>query len=102
MFASGWIIVGRGGRSSKDIVRSQGSWRFRAMVAADPVFRSRRLGHVNLFVDDVDRSTRFYNDVCGLALEFRELGLRASFMGTGHTPHDLGMIETTKGKDRYG
>ena len=72
------------------------------MAAADPVFRSRRLGHVNLFVDDVDRSTRFYNDVCGLALEFRELGLRASFMGTGHTPHDLGMIETTKGKDRYG
>src|SRR4029077_15374675 len=72
------------------------------MSAAAPVFRSRRLGHVHLFVDDLDRSTRFYNSVCGLALEFRELGLRASFLGTGHTPHDLGMIETTKGRDRYG
>jgi catechol 2,3-dioxygenase len=72
------------------------------MSAADPVFRARRLGHVNLFVDDLDRSTRFYNSVCGLALEFRELGLRASFLGTGNTPHDVGMIETTKGRDRYG
>jgi len=72
------------------------------MSAADPVFRARRLGHVNLFVDDLDRSTRFYNSVCGLALEFRELGIRASFLGTGNTPHDVGMIETTKGHDRYG
>ena len=72
------------------------------MSAANPVFRPRQLGHVNLFVDDLDLSTRFYNSVCGLALEFRELGLKASFLGTGNTPHDVGMIETTKGKDRYG
>ena len=72
------------------------------MSAGNAVFRSRRLGHVNLFVDDLDRATDFYNRVCGLALEFRELGLRASFLGTGNTPHDVGMIETTKGRDRYG
>jgi catechol 2,3-dioxygenase len=72
------------------------------MSDANPVFRPRRLGHVNLFVDDLDRSTRFYNSVCGLAVEFRELGLKASFLGTGNTPHDVGMIETTKGENRYG
>lgn len=67
-----------------------------------PVFRPRRLGHVNLFVDDLQRSTDFYHAICGLTVEFTELGLKAQFLGTGHTPHDLGMIETTKGVDRYG
>jgi len=73
-----------------------------AMTATTPVFRSRRLGHVNFFVDDLDRTTRFYHDVCGLALEFTEVGLKATFLGTGNTPHDVGCIETTKGRDRYG
>jgi catechol 2,3-dioxygenase len=68
----------------------------------DPVFRSRRLGHVNLFVDDMARSTRFYNQVCGLTVEFTEAGLKANFFGTGNTPHDVGVIETTKGVNRYG
>jgi len=72
------------------------------MSNIDPIFRARRLGHVNFFVEDLERSTEFYNSVCGLALEFSETGLKASFLGTGHTPHDVGCIETTKGKDRYG
>ena len=66
------------------------------------MFRPRRLGHVNLFVDNLERSTRFYHDVCGLAVEFTEVELKANFLGTGNTPHDVGMIETTKGEDRYG
>jgi catechol 2,3-dioxygenase len=65
-------------------------------------FKSRRLGHVNLWVDDLQRSERFYNQTCGLTVEFTEPDLIATFLGTGHTPHDLGMMETTKGKDRYG
>jgi catechol 2,3-dioxygenase len=69
---------------------------------SEPIFRTRRLGHVNFFVDDLARSTAFYNSVCGLALEFVETGLKASFLGTGHTPHDVGCIETTKGQDRRG
>jgi catechol 2,3-dioxygenase len=71
-------------------------------VAEQPIFASRRLGHVNLIVDELQRSTDFYNKVCGLALEFSEVGLKANFLGTGHTPHDIGMIECTHGKDRYG
>jgi len=65
-------------------------------------FRPRRLGHVNLWVTSLERSERFYNEVCGLTIEFTEPGLIASFLGTGHTPHDLGMIEKTDGKARYG
>lgn len=65
-------------------------------------FKPRRLGHVNLWVDDLNRSERFYNETCGLTVEFTEPDLVATFLGTGHTPHDLGMMQTTKGVDRYG
>jgi catechol 2,3-dioxygenase len=65
-------------------------------------FNPRRLGHVNLWVNDLKASERFYNQVCGLNVEFTEPDLIATFLGTGHTPHDLGMMQTTKGVDRYG
>jgi catechol 2,3-dioxygenase len=65
-------------------------------------FAPRRLGHVNLWVDDLGRSEQFYRDVCGLNIEFWEPDLQATFLGTGHTPHDLGMMKTTGGVDRYG
>ncbi|HEY1723008.1 MAG TPA: VOC family protein [Magnetospirillaceae bacterium] len=71
-------------------------------VSSKKIFRPRRLGHANLWVDDLARSEAFYNEVCGLAVEFTEPGLKASFLGTGNTPHDLGMIEVTGGKARYG
>jgi catechol 2,3-dioxygenase len=65
-------------------------------------FAPRRLGHVNLWVDDLQTSERFYSEVCGLRVEFSEPDLVATFLGTGHTPHDLGMIQKTNGVDRYG
>lgn len=65
-------------------------------------FHPRRLGHVNLWVDSLQTSEKFYNQVCGLTVEFTEPGLVATFLGTGHTPHDLGMIEKTGGLPRYG
>lgn len=65
-------------------------------------FEPRRLGHVNLWVDELQRGEDFYSQVCGLKVEFTEPDLVATFLGTGHTPHDLGMMETTKGVNRYG
>jgi catechol 2,3-dioxygenase len=65
-------------------------------------FVPRRLGHVNLWVDDVDRSESFYHKTCGLMVEFTEPDLEATFLGVGHTAHDLGMMKTTGGKDRLG
>ena len=66
------------------------------------VFKPRRLGHANLWVEDLNRSQEFYHRTCGLTVEFWEPDLVATFLGTGNTPHDLGMIETTGGKARYG
>ncbi|HJS74191.1 MAG TPA: VOC family protein [Vicinamibacteria bacterium] len=66
------------------------------------VFKPRRLGHANLWVFDLKRSEAFYHRTCGLTVEFWEPDLVATFLGTGNTPHDLGMIETTGGKARYG
>jgi catechol 2,3-dioxygenase len=68
----------------------------------DTYFAPRRIGHVNLWVDDIDRSETFYHDVCGLMVEFTEPDLQATFLGVGHTAHDLGMMKTTGGKNRYG
>ena len=65
-------------------------------------FHPRRLGHVNLWVEDLARSERFYNENCGLTVEFTEPDLIATFLGTGQTPHDLGMIQKTNGIDRFG
>lgn len=65
-------------------------------------FHPRRLGHVNLWVEDLAQSERFYNECCGLTVEFSEPDLIATFLGTGQTPHDLGMIQKTNGIDRYG
>jgi len=70
-------------------------------TSAGRYYQPRRLGHVNLWVEDIDRSERFYSEVCGLKVEFTEPDLIATFLGTGHTPHDLGMMQTTKGIPRY-
>jgi catechol 2,3-dioxygenase len=71
-------------------------------MTLNSVFKPRRLGHANLWVQDLKRSESFYHRTCGLTVEFWEPDLVATFLGTGNTPHDLGMIETTGGKARYG
>jgi catechol 2,3-dioxygenase len=65
-------------------------------------FRPRRLGHVNLWVDDLERSVAFYESICGLELVRRERDLLIAFHSNGNTHHDLGIIEVSRGKDRYG
>ena len=49
-------------------------------------FEPRRLGHVNLWVDELQRGEDFYSQICGLKVEFTEPDLVATFLGTGHTP----------------
>ncbi len=71
-------------------------------MMATSVFQPRRLGHANLWVENLKRSEEFYHRTCGLTVEFWEPDLVATFLGTGNTPHDLGMIERTGGKARYG
>ena len=70
------------------------------MSATPRYFEPRRLCHVILWVVVLALSEWFYLDCFGLTVEFTEPDLIASFLGTGQTPHDLGMIEKTNGVDR--
>lgn len=64
-------------------------------------FAPRRLGHLNIFVTDVEKSAAFYRDVCGFREVFREPGISMIFMSNGNTHHDLGLMEITQ-KERIG
>jgi catechol 2,3-dioxygenase len=65
-------------------------------------FNPRRLGHVNLWVTDLEKSIAFYESICGIQLVRRERDLHIAFHSNGNTHHDVGMVETSRGKDRYG
>lgn len=60
-------------------------------------FAPRRLGHANIFVGDLDRSLRFYNQVCGLEEVRRERGIGAGFLSNGNTHHDIGAMQSSGG-----
>ena len=43
-------------------------------------FQPRRIGHVNLWVEEIGQSERFYNSYCGLNVELSEPDLVATFL----------------------
>jgi catechol 2,3-dioxygenase len=49
------------------------------------------LGHVSLFVRDLDASLRFYRDVLGLAETGRGKGGRIAFLSAGVHHHDVSL-----------
>lgn len=51
--------------------------------------RIQELGHVTLYVRDLEASTRFYRDVLGLADRGRAKGGRLAFFSAGRHHHDL-------------
>ncbi|WP_152606727.1 VOC family protein [Bordetella trematum] len=61
--------------------------------AATPYFRPRRLGHVNLIVEDTDASMRFYQDVAGFEEVYRVPAIGGGFLSNGNTHHDVGMVQ---------
>ncbi|MGH7320052.1 MAG: VOC family protein [Candidatus Rokuibacteriota bacterium] len=54
-----------------------------------PALRVHELGHVTLFVRDVEASARFYRDVLGLVDRGRAKGGRLAFFSAGVHHHDL-------------
>jgi catechol 2,3-dioxygenase len=56
-------------------------------------FAPRRLGHANVFVGDLERSMRFFNQVCGIEEVRREPGIGAGFLSNGNTHHDIGAMQ---------
>jgi catechol-2,3-dioxygenase len=65
-------------------------------------FQPRRLGHVNLYVSQLERSIAYYEKVCGIELVRIEAAIRAGFHSNGNTHHDIGLIEISKGEARLG
>ena len=61
--------------------------------AANPLFATRRLGHVNLFVSDIDASVDFYRNVIGLGVAWRRTNMRTGFHSNGNSHHDIGLID---------
>ena len=57
----------------------------------------RRIGHVNLYVRDWLASLDFYSTVCGLEEVFRETPIKAGFLSSGNTHHDIGFLEARAG-----
>lgn len=70
------------------------------MSVTPPEFTPTRLGHVNMFVRDVERASGFYANVAGIELVKREAGIRGAFHSNGNTHHDIGLIETKEGERR--
>jgi catechol 2,3-dioxygenase len=56
-------------------------------------FRPRRLGHVNFYVADVERSMTFYTRVLGLEETYRTPLGGGGFVSNGNTHHDVGFTD---------
>ena len=70
-------------------------------MSAQPVFTPRRIGHVNLFVSDVERARDFYRDVCGIDHVYFENDIQMAFMSNGSSHHDVGLMQAM-GQARIG
>jgi catechol 2,3-dioxygenase len=56
-------------------------------------FRPRRLGHVNLYVGDLDRMMEFYKRIFGIEEVYRTPLAGGGFLSNGNTHHDLGFTD---------
>lgn len=56
-------------------------------------FRPRRLGHVNLYVADIDRAMNFYNRILGIEEVYRTPLVGGGFLSNGNTHHDIGFTD---------
>jgi catechol 2,3-dioxygenase len=62
-------------------------------VRRSACFAPRRLGHVNLYVDDAARSYEFYKSVAGLDESYVQPLNKAAFLGNNNTHHDVAVID---------
>lgn len=63
-------------------------------TVAPPAMATRRLGHANIYVNELSRSYKFYNMVCGFECIGREDSIKAVFLSNGNTHHDFALVES--------
>ncbi len=61
------------------------------------MLRPRKLGHVGIFVTDLERSKKFYTEVVGLKLSDEFPG-KAAFLYCGYDHHDTVLFQLPKEK----
>jgi catechol 2,3-dioxygenase len=68
----------------------------------EPIFRPRRMGHVNYWVDDWRAAAKWHNDIAGLAEVYRRTDLKGAFLSNGNTYHDSAVfdLDTPQGKGK--
>ncbi|NYT25307.1 VOC family protein [Alcaligenaceae bacterium] len=71
-------------------------------TVSEPYFRPRRLGHVNLIVNDTNASMDFYSRIAGFEEVYRVPAIGGGFLSNGNTHHDVGMVQSSgpSGKGR--
>lgn len=55
-------------------------------------FRTRRLGHVNLYISEYERSLEFYRSVVGLHGGWTRPKIGGAFLNNGASHHDVGFL----------
>ena len=55
-------------------------------------FPTRRIGHANLFISELEPSLDFYMKICGFEQTARESHVGAGFLSNGNTNHDIGIV----------
>ena len=60
------------------------------------VFAPRRIGHVNLFVNNVPAAEHFYHKVCGFEPVYHEVGISMTLLSNGNSHHDVAVMATTE------
>jgi len=63
-------------------------------------FQPRRLGHVNLIVNNTEAAMEFYTDVVGLEEVYRVPAIGGGFLSNGNTHHDIAVIESSSSSGR--
>jgi catechol 2,3-dioxygenase len=65
------------------------------MATTQAIFRTRRLGHTNIFVGNYEKAAEFYNKIVGLGIVYIQPDNRSSFVSNGNTYHDFGLTDIT-------
>ena len=67
-----------------------------------PIFRPRRLAHVNFWVTDWDAAARWHRDIAGLAEAYRRPDIKGVFLSNGNTYHDSAVfdLDTEQGRGK--
>lgn len=64
-------------------------------VTETTYFRTRRLGHANVWVSDYAAQYEFYNRVLGFTKSYIQPDNKGAFVSNGNSHHDFGMIDVT-------